>query len=240
MTHMNSAVAAHMIPNYQENRNHLEKSMKGSGRFTYGVDSAMADVQGNQLFIDADSLFADSEAIRSRSAVDNDHELRTAKPDSSCVRPEIPSTVLLNYLRNMAVHRHRQELKNYSKEGVNEEDHCPQSLAFAFSSTALVALGVLVEELTRECMVSWEERNDLDRNKLGKRLDTSKENVDRERKDKELKSSIGPLSVLSERTLQIEARLQLQGASFKNSEEDPPVTATILRNRLEVTFVFML
>jgi hypothetical protein len=219
LTHMDSAIAAHIISNDRENRNHSDKTIRKYRGSNYGADSTPTDFQGNQLFRDAASLFADSERTGNGSSVGNKSDIKTDKPDSSCVRPEMPSAILLNYLRKKARQRHQQEIEiANSKEEIDEESQCLESLNFAFSSSALVSLGVLVEELTREYMVSWEERNASDR---------SKENNRRSH-------TAGPLSVLSQRTLEIEARLQLRGALFETSEEDPLVTPDLLRNRLEV------
>mmetsp|Transcript_15985 Transcript_15985/g.15346 ORF Transcript_15985/g.15346 Transcript_15985/m.15346 type:complete len:322 (+) Transcript_15985:243-1208(+) len=221
LTHMDSAIAAHMISNDQQNRNHSDKTIRKYRGSKYGADSTLSDFQGDQLFRDAASLFADSERTGSGSSLDDNSVVKTDKPDSSCVRPEMPSATLLNHLRKKARHRHQQEIEiANSKEGINEEAQSLESLNFAFSSSALVSLGVLVEELTREYMVSWEERNALDRNK----------------ENNCSSHTAGPLNKLSQRTVEIEARLQLRGALFETSEEAPSVTPDLLRNRLEVLF----
>jgi DNA-nicking Smr family endonuclease len=120
----------------------------------------------------------------------------------------------------MARQRHQKEIETANSNGYVDETQCLESLDNVFSSSALVSLGVLVEELTKECMISWEERN---------ALDWSKEESYIRREFK-----AGPLSLLSQRNVQIEARLQLQGASFEQSKEGPSVTPDIVRNRLEV------
>jgi hypothetical protein len=104
LTHMDSAIAAHMMVNDKENesRNHSEKRIRKSRGFNYGADSMISDFQGNQLCIDAASLFADSERIGSGSSIDKKRG-GVDRPDSSCVRPEIPSAALLNCLRYIYV-----------------------------------------------------------------------------------------------------------------------------------------
>ena len=272
-------------------------------------DGVGSDPLGDKLYIDAASVTINAEY---ETDVDNplgDDGLGQDKSDSSCWRPELPPTALLEYIKSIATQRFIAEMKSPSllstagskNQNLHELKKEVKCLENSLSSSALVAVGILVEELTRECMVSWSRKNQ-DATQL-KRIKRSSKNrsipeisnsedsgnisevanlsevIGEKRKIDDVIGT-GPLGPVTKRSIRIEARLQLQGAIFKpdlsdsNSDDDDDgdddegerdsdkhvlnkgrnkdqrggnsrendkikyVTSSLLRNRLEVRFIF--
>jgi hypothetical protein len=254
---MDSAVAAHMITqNSNENRYHLD-TVHHSGFLTdYTLAETGRETVGEKMISDADTVDVDCEYEGTTSNIYLKNGTVGNIGDSSCWRPELPSAALLDYLRTIAHRRHQQEIrKNYLEEDDNVKENLSDSLSSSFSASAIVAVGIIVEELSREMMVSWGSRtaktkmtqaNEGHCNSDGDLNDASsggsKRNENKRRKRTDV--GTGPLGLLSKRTLKIEARLQLQGALFRlpstssesfGDEKISFVTPALLRNRLEVS-----
>ena len=214
-------------------------------------DGVGSDPIGDKLYIDAASVTINAEY---ETDIDNplgDDGLGQDKSDSSCWRPELPPTALLEYITSIATQRFLAEMKspsvlssvgskNQNLHKLRKEVKCLEN---SLSSSALVAVGILVEELTRECIVSWSRKNQ-DAMQL-KRTERSSKNRDApessnyedngnrsdaaklgEKRKFDNIIGTGPLGPVTNRSIRIEARLQLQGAIFKpefsdlNSDDD--------------------
>lgn len=243
LTQMEGAVSTN-IP-YKDEHKSRDVSLK-EDKEDRASDGVGSDPLGDKLYVDAASVTINSEY---ETDIDNplgDDGLGQDKSDSSCWRPELPPTALLEYIKTMATQRFLIELKSpsgLSSVVGNMNDNLEKSqkevkcLEHSFGSSALVAIGILIEELTRECIVSWSKRNyDAIKlmNKITKReqrkipknsnfddsdnrlsvLENSAKVGGEKRKINDIIGT-GPLGPVTSKSLRIEARLQLQGAKFK-------------------------
>jgi hypothetical protein len=202
---MDSAVSTHMLREDQIEAIEPPKCGIRTG------DRLAEDSRGNQMFLDSLDVGNSSEYIR---APDEAHDSRRPedKSSSSCWRPELPPPGLLDYIRILASQRLQREC------GVPDENvgQPPEALAYCLSSSALVAIGILIEELTGEFMVSWRQKH-YESTMMDRETVNSVDEIFTGKKAKREASNVrgkGPLGPVSLRSLTVEAKLQLKGAKF--------------------------
>lgn len=202
---MDSAVSTHMLRQDQADAIGPTKSGIGTG------DRLAEDPRGNQMFLDSLDVGNSNEYTR---APDQSHDIRSPedKSSSSCWRPELPPPALLDYIRILASQRLQREC-GVPDEAVGQP---PEALAFCLSSSALVAIGVLIEELTGEFMISWRQKHFESTMKDKETIDSVDDifTGKRTRRDDSSVTGSGPLGPVSLRALTVEAKLQLKGAKF--------------------------
>lgn len=202
---MESAVSTHML---------REDQIEAIERPRYGIhkgDRLAEDPRGNQMFLDSLDIGNSNEYFRAPDEAHGSHSAED-KSSSSGWRPELPPPALLDYIRTLASQRLQQEC------GVPDENvgQPPEALAYCLSSSALVAIGVLIEELTGEFMVSWRKRY-FESTVMDRATVDSVDDVFTGKKAKREASNVigkGPLGPVSLRALTVEAKLQLKGAKF--------------------------
>ena len=251
LTEMNSAVAAQTMR--EDEIALIPKVVRGMIRHGDWRDE---DPRGNNLFLDSMDVGQNSEYERAPDDISKLGEEQDCS-DSTCWRPELPSTVLLDYLRTLASQRFQSDYGKpsdsdsvqHSSSGVEEQpvaelpqnsfengDHKPDALAYSLSSSGLVAIGILFEELTAEFMESWKRRH----HEAASNCENTVQSIDdlytgkKRRRKKNIHTPVGrgPLGPVSLRALAIEARLQLKGAKFFS--DDGNLTLTKDRSREEV------
>lgn len=218
---MNSAVSTHMLREDQIDL--IEQPTIG----IHSGDRLAEDPRGNQMFLDSTNVGIGSEYTR---APDEINHIRNPEDvsSSSCWRPELPPPALLDYIRILASQRLQRECGIPDENG----EQPPEALAYSLGSSALVAIGVLIEELTGEFMVSWRQKH-FESKKSDRSTIDSVDDIYTGKNAKRAASNVagtGPLGPVSLRALTVEARLQLRGAKFfsdqdlkdeeKNEEED--------------------
>ena len=296
LSQMHSAVAGSMPLReqlYSESEENAFKRSKGSNGSMGSLGSmgsmggdGEADLLGNKMFIDSLSVCINSEyddttdpdASGGAGVGDGgDDLLGLDRSDSSCWRPELPPSELLDYIRMIASKRiqtdsesaqgggmggesangvderreqnserndkrkGKRKREQEGKRGVAEGD--VDSMVASLSGSALVAVGVLVEELTRELIVTWRKIHaEAMKNKrlraryqenCGKNNDNKnnfKDNTNnvnnvnstnnsKNTSDAQKSITAAPLGPATKRAVRIEARLQLQGANFAFIDE---------------------
>lgn len=218
---MESAVATNMLRHDQVKE--IASSNVTSDKSRRG-DAKAEDPRGNQMYIDSADISQCDEYERSPNIVKIAGETVNGG-DSSCFRPELPPTALLDYLRLLASHRMQSETGR--PDDLSETSQDP--LALSFSSSALVAMGVLVEELTGEMLISWRrkhyEANRGDRKSVNSVHDIFTGICNRDEIGNIAEKSVGPFGPPTIRGLTIEAKLQLKGAKFfsNQNKSSPPL-----------------
>ena len=216
---MESAVTTHMLRHDQIKG--ITSPNLTSDKILRG-DAKAEDPRGNQMFIDSLDVSQCDEYERSPNIVKTPGETVNGG-DSSCFRPELPPTALLDYLRLLASHRMQSESgRPDDLQGISKDP-----LAQSFSSSALVAMGVIVEELTAEMLISWR-RKHYEANRDCRKSVNSVDDIfsgacKRKNMGDTAVKSVGPLGPPSIRALTIEARLQLKGAKFFSNQDKPKV-----------------
>ena len=214
---MESAVATHMLRHDQIKE--ITSSNLTNDKILRG-DAKAEDPRGNQMFIDSLGISQCDEYERSPNIVKTPGETVNGG-DSSCFRPELPPTALLDYLRLFASFRMQSE----SGRPDNHQGSSQDPLAQSFSSSALVAMGVIVEELTAAMLISWR-RKHHEANRDCRKSVNSVDDIfsgacKRKNMENTAEKSVGPLGPPSIRALTIEARLQLKGAKFFSNQNKP-------------------
>lgn len=237
LTEMNSAVAAQTM-----REDEIALIPKVVGVIRHG-DWRDEDPRGNNLFLDSMDVGQNSEYEHAPDDIIKRGDEQDCS-DSTCWRPELPSPLLLDYLRTLASQRFQSDYgktrdsEQHSSSDVEEqpagelrqdysgnEDHKPDPLAYSLSSSAIVAVGILFEELTAEFMESWKRRHHEATGKCEsvQSIDDLYTGKKRRRKRNIRKhTGGGPIGPLSIRALAIEARLQLKGAKFFSDDDNSP------------------
>ena len=163
---MDSAVAATMpLEEHSSIDNFQAKSRFKNFLASEGVGT---DDQGNKMYIDAAAVCINAEYECNIDESIGKDMLGIDRSDSSCWRPQLPPPALLDYIKLIASKRLQLHAK-LNAEKMNQDDNDDDNgkyppknfndLEHALSGSALVAVGILIEELTRDLMVSWNKRN---------------------------------------------------------------------------------
>lgn len=211
---MDGAVSTHML------REDEITAIAADSRGIRKGDEKFEDPRGNQLFLDSINVRNSSEYGSAPDDVKVHGEVED-RSDSSCWRPELPPPALLDYLRILGSQRLQSDSGTCDENGKQLQD----SLANCLSDSALVAVGILIEELTTEFMVSWRRKN-FEATKHNTNTVNSVDEVYRgtsKRKAKRKASVLGtgPLGPVTKRALAMESRLQLKGAKFFPDQDGP-------------------